>query len=62
MGVAVVPHYLKPRLAHLDIRFIALKGPWSSTPLCIAVRDPDALSPAARALLAHLGVLPAAPA
>jgi len=61
MGVAVVPHYLKPRLAHLDIRFIALKGPWSSTPLCIAVRDPDALSPDARALLAHLGVLPAAP-
>ncbi|MFD4841354.1 LysR family transcriptional regulator [Achromobacter sp. NPDC058515] len=60
MGVAVVPHYLKPRHAHLDIRFIPLAGPWSSTPICIAVRDPEALSPAARALLAHLGVLPAA--
>jgi DNA-binding transcriptional LysR family regulator len=59
MGVAVVPHYLKPRHAHLDIRFIPLAGPWSSTPICIAVRDPEALSPAARALLAHLGVLPA---
>ncbi len=59
MGVAVVPQYLKARLAHLDIRFVPLTGPWSSTPICIAVRDPDALSPAARALLAHLGVLPA---
>lgn len=61
MGVAVVPHYLKPRHAHLDIRFIPLAGPWSSTPICIAVRDPEALSPAARVLLAHLGVLPAQP-
>ena len=41
-------------------RFIRLTRPWSSTPLCIAVRDPDALAPAARTLLAHLGVLPAA--
>jgi DNA-binding transcriptional LysR family regulator len=60
MGVAVVPLYLKARQAHLDIRFIPLTGPWSSTPLCIAVRDPDALAPAARTLLAHLGVLPSA--
>jgi len=50
MGVAVVPLYLKARHAHLDIRFIRLTGPWSSTPLCIAVRDPDALAPAARTL------------
>lgn len=60
MGVAVVPQYLKARLPHLDIRFVPLTGPWSSTPICIAVRDPEALSPAARALLAHLKVLPAA--
>lgn len=58
MGVAVVPLYLKARYAHLDIHFIRLTGPWSSTPICIAVRDPDALAPAARTLLAHLGVLP----
>ncbi len=58
MGVAVVPMYLKPRHASQDIRFIALSGPWSGTPLCIAVRELDTLPPAARALLAHLGAAP----
>lgn len=58
MGVAVVPMYLKPRHANPDIRFIALSGPWAGTPLCIAVRELDALPPAARALLAHLGAAP----
>ena len=58
MGVAVVPMYLKPRHASPDIRFIALSGPWSGTPLCIAVRELGTLPPAARALLAHLGAAP----
>ncbi len=60
MGVAVVPMYLKARHANLDIRFIPLSGAWSSTSLCIAVLGLEALPPAARVLLAHLGVAGAA--
>ncbi len=60
MGVAVVPMYLKARHANLDIRFIPLVGAWSSTSLCIAVLGLEALPPAARVLLTHLGVAGAA--
>lgn len=57
LGVAVVPLYLQARHSHLDIRFIPLSGPWSSTPISIAVKDAESSSPAARALLTHLGVM-----
>lgn len=56
LGVAVVPRYLQARHSHLDIRFISLSGPWASTPVSIAVKDAQALSPAAWVLLHHLGV------
>ncbi|WP_415788983.1 LysR family transcriptional regulator [Bordetella tumulicola] len=56
LGVAVVPRYLQARHSHLDIRFIPLSGPWSSTPICIAVKDLDALSPPVQTLLSHLGI------
>lgn len=57
LGIAVVPMYLQARHSHLDIRFIPLSGPWSSTPVLIAVKDAAGLAPAARVLLKHLGVL-----
>lgn len=59
LGVGVVPLYLKDRHGGPELRFIALSGPWAATRICVAVREPDTLAPAARAWLAHLGVLPA---
>lgn len=56
LGVAVVPRYLQARHTHLDIRFISLSGPWASTPISIAVKDTQVLSPAAWVLLSHLGI------
>lgn len=58
LGVAVVPSYLQARHAHLNVRFIPLKGPWSSTAVAIALKDLAVLSPAARMFLKHLGVSP----
>lgn len=56
MGVGVVPMYLHAGHRYPHARFIPLSGDWSSTRVCVAVRELEVLSPAARVLLAHLRV------
>jgi len=56
LGVAVVPAYMQARHTHLDLRFIPLNGPWASTPISIAVKEDESLSPAALTLMKHIGV------
>ena len=55
MGVGVLPR-LSARLylSSLGIRAVALDDPWATRQLVLAVRDLEALSPAARTLVKHL--------
>lgn len=55
MGVAVVPHYLQAlRERNQNVCFVPLSGAWSSTRICIAVRDIATLPGPAQAFVAHL--------
>lgn len=59
LGLGVMPRKSAQLfLPALAIRCIALAEPWAARKLVLAVRDPAALSPAARLLAQHLGAWP----
>ncbi|MEJ7686233.1 MAG: LysR family transcriptional regulator [Variovorax sp.] len=55
LGIGVIPRKsVALYLSTLDIRVVALDEPWVHRQLVLCVRSPEALSPAARMLVAHL--------
>ena len=55
LGVAILPGaILESYMAFLPLRLVKLKEAWASRSLCIAIRDYDSLSYAARALVDQL--------
>ncbi len=55
LGITLLPAgALAPQLAAGRLRGVALREPWAQRHLSIVVREPEALSPVARALIDHL--------